>query len=120
MVVVTYPLIKAQHLIKLSVEVTQCLPSTWLSFLQLICSYIFMPVTFMMGISWEDSFLAAELIGTKLFLNEFVAYEKLSAFKRNRFNGLEEYINGQKQWVSVSNKLFLLSNCYGLKKIFMD
>lgn len=116
MVVVTYPLIKAQHLIKLSVEVTQCLPSTWLSFLQLICSYIFMPVTFMMGISWEDSFLAAELIGTKLFLNEFVAYEKLSAFKRNRFNGLEEYINGQKQWVSVSNKLFLLSNCYGLKK----
>ncbi|MGH0132264.1 UNVERIFIED_CONTAM: hypothetical protein FKN15_051092 [Acipenser sinensis] len=83
---------------------------------QLICSYIFMPVTFMMGISWEDSFLAAELIGTKLFLNEFVAYEKLSAFKRNRFNGLEEYINGQKQWVSVSNKLFLLSNCYGLKK----
>ncbi|MGH0153035.1 UNVERIFIED_CONTAM: hypothetical protein FKN15_050045 [Acipenser sinensis] len=68
---------------------------------QLICSYIFMPVTFMMGISWEDSFLAAELIGTKLFLNEFVAYEKLSAFKRNRFNGLEEYINGQKQWVSM-------------------
>ncbi|KAK1158179.1 sodium/nucleoside cotransporter 1-like isoform X1 [Acipenser oxyrinchus oxyrinchus] len=68
---------------------------------QLICSYIFMPVTYMMGISWEDSFLAAELIGTKLFLNEFVAYEKLSAFKSNRFNGLEEYINGQKQWVSM-------------------
>ncbi|XP_041073922.1 sodium/nucleoside cotransporter 1-like [Polyodon spathula] len=68
---------------------------------QLICSYIFMPVTYMMGISWEDCFLAAELIGTKLFLNEFVAYEKLSVLKRNRISGLGEYINGQKQWVSI-------------------
>uniref|UniRef100_A0A8C4TJW7 Sodium/nucleoside cotransporter n=1 Tax=Erpetoichthys calabaricus TaxID=27687 RepID=A0A8C4TJW7_ERPCA len=68
---------------------------------QLICSYIFMPIAFMMGVSWNDSFLVAELIGTKLFLNEFVAYEKLSVFKNNRLAGMEEYINGEKQWISV-------------------
>uniref|UniRef100_A0A671XRD6 Sodium/nucleoside cotransporter n=1 Tax=Sparus aurata TaxID=8175 RepID=A0A671XRD6_SPAAU len=45
---------------------------------QLICSYIFMPIAFMMGVPYKDSFIVAELIGTKLFLNEFVAYQKLS------------------------------------------
>uniref|UniRef100_A0A671XM92 Sodium/nucleoside cotransporter n=1 Tax=Sparus aurata TaxID=8175 RepID=A0A671XM92_SPAAU len=48
---------------------------------QLICSYIFMPIAFMMGVPYKDSFIVAELIGTKLFLNEFVAYQKLSELK---------------------------------------
>lgn len=61
-----------------------------------------MPVAFMMGIPYEDTFTVAELIGTKLFLNEFVAYEKLSALKTNRLNGLDEIIGGQRQWISVS------------------
>ncbi|XP_053175083.1 sodium/nucleoside cotransporter 1 [Scomber japonicus] len=56
---------------------------------ELICSYVFMPVAFMMGIPYEESFIIAELIGTKLFLNEFVAYEKLSEMKNNRLNGLD-------------------------------
>lgn len=72
------------------------------SFSQLICSYVFMPVAFMMGIPYEDTFIVAELIGIKLFLNEFVAYEKLSVLKTNRLNGLDEIIGGQKQWISVS------------------
>ncbi|XP_041965942.1 sodium/nucleoside cotransporter 1 [Alosa sapidissima] len=55
---------------------------------QLICSYVFMPVAFMMGIPIEDAYVVAELIGTKLFLNEFIAYEKLSELKNNRLNGL--------------------------------
>lgn len=45
-----------------------------------------MPVTFMMGIPYSEAFVAAELIGTKLFLNEFVAYKKLSELKNNRLN----------------------------------
>ncbi|XP_023697751.2 sodium/nucleoside cotransporter 1 isoform X1 [Paramormyrops kingsleyae] len=53
---------------------------------QMICSYVFMPVTFMMGIPYAEAFVAAELIGTKLFLNEFVAYKKLSELKNNRLN----------------------------------
>lgn len=55
---------------------------------QLICSYVFMPVAFMMGIPYEESFTVAQLIGTKLFLNEFVAYETLSEMKNNRLNGV--------------------------------
>lgn len=56
-----------------------------------------MPVAFMMGIPYEESFIIAELIGTKLFLNEFVAYEKLSEMKNNRLNGLVD-----RQTISVS------------------
>ena len=61
-----------------------------------------MPVAFMMGVPYEDSFTVAELIGTKLFLNEFVAYEKLSELKSNRLSGAFEIIDGEKQWISVS------------------
>lgn len=61
-----------------------------------------MPVAFMMGIPYEESFIVAELIGTKLFLNEFVAYEKLSELKDGRINGLDEIIGGERQWISVS------------------
>uniref|UniRef100_A0A8C4F9I7 Sodium/nucleoside cotransporter n=1 Tax=Dicentrarchus labrax TaxID=13489 RepID=A0A8C4F9I7_DICLA len=60
---------------------------------QLICSYVFMPVAFMMGVPYDDSFIVAELIGTKLFVNEFVAYEELSKLKENRRNGIEESIS---------------------------
>lgn len=60
-----------------------------------------MPVAFMMGIPYEESFTVAELIGTKLFINEFVAYQKLSVLKDNRLSGLEEIIGGERQWISV-------------------
>lgn len=60
-----------------------------------------MPVAFLMGIPYEESFTVAELIGTKLFLNEFVAYQKLSILKANRLNGVEELISGERQWISV-------------------
>lgn len=61
-----------------------------------------MPITFMMGIPYDESFTVAELIGTKLFLNEFVAYQKLSELKSNRLNGLDEVVGGERQWISVS------------------
>lgn len=70
-------------------------------FVQMLCSYVFMPVAFMMGIPYAESFTVAELIGTKLFLNEFVAYEKLSALKASRLAGIEEVIGGERQWISV-------------------
>lgn len=60
-----------------------------------------MPVAFMMGIPFEESFIVAELIGTKLFLNEFLAYQKLSELKSNRVNGLDEMIGDERQWISV-------------------
>ncbi|XP_030621194.1 sodium/nucleoside cotransporter 1 [Chanos chanos] len=57
---------------------------------ELICSYVFMPLAFVMGIPYEESFIVAELIGTKLFLNEFIAYEKLSVLKNNRLENLND------------------------------
>lgn len=60
-----------------------------------------MPVAFMMGIPYAESFTVAELIGIKLFLNEFVAYEKLSELKANRLSGVEEFIGDKRQWISV-------------------
>ncbi|XP_072025646.1 solute carrier family 28 member 3-like [Amphiura filiformis] len=54
---------------------------------ELICSYVFMPLAYLMGADWEDCGIVAELIGTKTFLNEFVAYEKLSEYIDNRETG---------------------------------
>ncbi|KYO21461.1 sodium/nucleoside cotransporter 1 [Alligator mississippiensis] len=68
---------------------------------QLICSYVLMPVAFLMGADWADSPVVAELLGIKIFLNEFVAYERLSMYKKNRLEGLEEWKGSQKQWISV-------------------
>ncbi|XP_034540836.1 sodium/nucleoside cotransporter 1 isoform X2 [Notolabrus celidotus] len=72
---------------------------------QLICSYVFMPVAFMMGIPYDEAFIVAELIGTKLFLNEFVAYEKLSELKLKRLSGDYEFSDGVKQWLSVRSEI---------------
>uniref|UniRef100_A0A8C7SHG8 Sodium/nucleoside cotransporter n=1 Tax=Oncorhynchus mykiss TaxID=8022 RepID=A0A8C7SHG8_ONCMY len=72
---------------------------------EIICSYVFMPVAFMMGIPFEESFIVAELIGTKLFLNEFLAYQKLSELKSNRVNGLDEMIGDERQWISVRSEI---------------
>ncbi|XP_036952852.1 solute carrier family 28 member 3-like isoform X2 [Acanthopagrus latus] len=70
----------------------------------LICSYVFMPLSFMLGVSWEDSFLVAELIGTKTFLNEFVAYQRLSELIKKRKAGGPEYVNNLKQFISVHSE----------------
>ncbi|KFP84920.1 Sodium/nucleoside cotransporter 2, partial [Acanthisitta chloris] len=67
---------------------------------QVICSYVLMPVAFLMGADWADSPVVAELLGIKIFLNEFVAYQKLSTYKKNRLAGLEEWNGSQKQWIS--------------------
>lgn len=72
---------------------------------QLICSYVFMPLAFMMGVPYDESFTVAELIGIKLFLNEFVAYQKLSELKLNRLIGLDEIIGGQRQWISMRSEI---------------
>uniref|UniRef100_A0A8V0ZPT4 Solute carrier family 28 member 2 n=1 Tax=Gallus gallus TaxID=9031 RepID=A0A8V0ZPT4_CHICK len=67
---------------------------------EMICSYVLMPVAFLMGADWADSPLVAELLGIKIFLNEFVAYQQLATYKKNRLSGLEEWSEGRKQWIS--------------------
>jgi len=74
----------------------------------MICSYVLMPVAFLMGADWADSPLVAELLGIKIFLNEFVAYQQLATYKKNRLSGLEEWSEGRKQWISVRATTTLL------------
>ncbi|XP_071887567.1 solute carrier family 28 member 3 isoform X4 [Anas platyrhynchos] len=70
-----------------------------------ICSYIFMPFSFMMGVDWEDSFIVGGLLGYKTFFNEFVAYERLSKLINNREKGGSMYINGVKQYMTVHSEI---------------
>nr|XP_056722041.1 sodium/nucleoside cotransporter 1-like [Euleptes europaea] len=68
---------------------------------QLICSYVLMPLAFLLGASWDDAGLVAEMLGIKLFLNEFVAYQQLSTYRQRRMDGRPEWDGSQKQWISV-------------------
>ena len=49
-----------------------------LSFQRLV-GYIFQPIMFLIGVPWEQSNIAGGLFGTKLVLNEFVAFIELGA-----------------------------------------
>ncbi|KAJ8413917.1 hypothetical protein AAFF_G00065150 [Aldrovandia affinis] len=70
----------------------------------LICSYVFMPFSFLMGVAWEDSFMVGELIGLKTFFNEFVAYERLAELIEKRKEYGPEYEGGVKQYLSVHSE----------------
>lgn len=60
---------------------------------ELICSYVFRPLVFLMGVDWSDSALVAELIGMKTFLNEFIAYDRLGAYiKEEQLSARSEVI----------------------------
>ncbi|XP_064599264.1 sodium/nucleoside cotransporter 2-like [Liolophura sinensis] len=50
---------------------------------QMICSYVFMPVAAVMGVPWEDTSKVGALIGTKVFINEFVGYAQLGPMIRS-------------------------------------
>lgn len=59
---------------------------------QLICSYLFYPLSFLMGVDAADRLVLGELIGTKTFLNEFVAYTDLSILIRNK-ESFQQYLS---------------------------
>jgi len=43
----------------------------------LLCSYAFRPLAFLIGVPWQDCATVAELLGKRCFLNDFVAYEAM-------------------------------------------
>jgi CNT family concentrative nucleoside transporter len=47
--------------------------------LDVILGWIFRPIAWSMGVSWKDSFTVGNLLGTRMVLNEFVAFAKLGA-----------------------------------------
>ncbi|CAH1774159.1 unnamed protein product [Owenia fusiformis] len=55
---------------------------------QLICSYLFWPLALLMGVDLKDCLKVGELIGSKIFLSDIVAYEKLGELINNRKAGI--------------------------------
>jgi CNT family concentrative nucleoside transporter len=49
--------------------------------LQTILGYAFMPLALVMGVPWKDAFVIGDLLGTRMVLNELIAYSKLGALK---------------------------------------
>ena len=45
----------------------------------IVCSYVFWPVALLMGIESKDCLHVGAVLGYKIFANEFVAYQQLSA-----------------------------------------
>ena len=49
--------------------------------LQMILGYLFAPIAWIIGIPWEDTILAGQLLGEKTVINEFIAYISLGSMK---------------------------------------
>jgi CNT family concentrative nucleoside transporter len=49
--------------------------------LQTVLGWIFRPVAFIMGVPWHDSGTIGSLLGTRMVLNEFIAYAQLGPMR---------------------------------------
>eukprot|EP01012_Entosiphon_sulcatum_P007795 TRINITY_DN14072_c0_g1_i1.p1 TRINITY_DN14072_c0_g1~~TRINITY_DN14072_c0_g1_i1.p1 ORF type:complete len:492 (+),score=53.34 TRINITY_DN14072_c0_g1_i1:242-1717(+) len=58
-----------------------------------IASIVCAPFALILGVSPEDVFEVAKLLGKKTLVNEFVAYADLSQLIKNRQNGIRPYIS---------------------------
>ena len=57
--------------------------------LESLLGYIFSPLAYIMGVSWDNSALAGGLIGQKLAINEFVAYVNFSPYLKDAAGTLD-------------------------------
>ncbi len=49
--------------------------------LQTVLGYVFAPIAFLLGVPWTDAPQVGNLLGTRLVLNEFIAYVQLGQIK---------------------------------------
>ena len=49
--------------------------------IQYILGKIFMPISWLIGVDWEDCEAVGNIIGIKTIVNEFVAFKKLGEYK---------------------------------------
>lgn len=57
--------------------------------LESLLGYLFSPLAYIMGVSWDNSALAGGLIGQKLAINEFVAYVNFSPYLKDVAGALD-------------------------------
>src|ERR1700681_744948 len=51
--------------------------------LQQICGYVFSPVAWLLGVKWNDCQTIGNLLGLRLILNEFIAFQQLGPMKEH-------------------------------------
>jgi CNT family concentrative nucleoside transporter len=51
--------------------------------LQTVLGWIFRPIAWIMGVPWRDSGVIGSLLGTRMVLNEFIAYAQLGPLKES-------------------------------------
>jgi concentrative nucleoside transporter, CNT family len=51
--------------------------------LELIFGWVFAPIAWAMGVPWRDAPTIGNLLGTRMALNEFVAYSQLASLKQS-------------------------------------
>lgn len=49
--------------------------------IQTVLGWIFRPIAWLMGVPWQDSGIIGGLLGTRMVLNEFIAYAQLGTLK---------------------------------------
>ena len=49
--------------------------------LEQICGRVFSPLAWLMGVKWQDCQAIGDLMGTRLILNEFIAFSKLGTMQ---------------------------------------
>lgn len=50
--------------------------------IQFVVGKIFIPLSWSLGVAWKDCEAVGNIIGTKTFINEFVAYRLLGEYKK--------------------------------------
>ena len=97
------------YILALSINqsINQSISVVWYS-LQMICSYVLWPLTVVMGVHVADCRKVAEMIGTKTFLNEFVAYLQLSQLIDNR-ETLQRHVTDNGTWYWRGDDVILTS-----------
>ena len=58
-----------------------CLTGIGLPTLQQILGYAFAPIAWLLGVAWNDCQTIGQFLGTRLVLNEFVAFIELGKYK---------------------------------------
>ena len=97
------------YILALSINqsINQSISVVWYS-LQMICSYVLWPLAVVMGVHVADCRKVAEMIGTKTFLNEFVAYLQLSQLIDNR-ETLQRHVTDNGTWYWRGDDVILTS-----------
>jgi len=77
-----------------------------------ILGKIFMPVSYVMGVEWQECEKVGQLVGIKTVINEFVAYKRLSDVKdqlRYGIDGVTNSIISSLHFLGVNHQLSVLS-----------